>query len=179
VAVDDSTLQFLADHRVALVDRAARATMSAGTNRYLVLVEACVAAIVIVKLRLGRVAVVGLVAVLASTVIAGVLKAAIDRPRPPRALALVHPAGPSMPSTNTAQVAAVAVGVGWLITRRWPSHVWPVTIVCAAAVLWVGFCVVYLGAHWPSDALVGAAVGCAVGAAVVSIDTRLESSGHR
>jgi undecaprenyl-diphosphatase len=179
VAIDDSVLQFLADHRVALVDRAAQATMSAGTNRYLILVEACVVAVVIVKLHLGRLAVFALIAVATSTLVAGVMKAAIERPRPSRALALVHPAGSAMPSTNTAQVAALAVVVGWLMARRWPSHARLIAVGCVAAVLWVGFCVVYLGAHWPSDVIVGAVVGGAVGIAVLMADARLNPSVHR
>ena len=178
MAIDESALQFLADHRVELIDHAARATMSAGTNKYLVLAEAIVAVVVVAKLHLGRVAVLGLVAVAASTVMADVMKAAIGRPRPSRALALVHAAGSSMPSTNTAQIAALAAVVGWLLARRWPSRTLTIVIICALAVLWVGFCVVYLGAHWPSDAIVGAAVGGAAATAVLRVDTRLTGNGH-
>lgn len=150
--------------------------MAAGTNKVCLLVEAGLAVVAVVALRLWRAAALGLVALVASTAVAITLKAVIQRPRPPSSLALVHPVGSSMPSTNTAQFAAAVVAVGWVLVRRWPDRRLCIAVLCATSVVWVAFCVVYLGAHWPSDAVVGAALGCGVGAGVALVPERLERS---
>ncbi len=87
------------------------------------------------------------------------LKGVFDRPRPSVADAAVHPlvAVPhsgSMPSGHATAAFAAAVGIGLVHPRlRWP-------LVALAAL--IAFSRVWLGVHYPSDVIVGAALGCAV-----------------
>jgi undecaprenyl-diphosphatase len=88
-----------------------------------------------------------------------VLKALVDRSRPPDAIgfeALVGvPGSPSFPSGHAMTAFAVAAAVALLAPRlRWP-------VLGLAAV--IAFSRVYLGVHFWFDVLVGAALGLAIG----------------
>ena len=91
-----------------------------------------------------------------------VLKALVDRSRPPEAIgfdALVGvPASPSFPSGHAMTAFAVAGAVALLAPRlRWP-------VLALAAV--IAFSRVYLGVHFWIDVLAGAVLGLAVGLCV-------------
>ncbi len=73
-------------------------------------------------------------------------------------LLIRHEADNSFPSDHTAFAFAVAGAVVW---RR--RFVGGVALVFAAL---VGFARVYVGVHWPSDVLAGAAIGLGAGAVV-------------
>ena len=87
------------------------------------------------------------------------LKGVFDRPRPSVVDPAVHPlvAVPhngSMPSTHAASAFAAAVAVGFVHPRlRWPL------IVLAAL---IAFSRVWLGVHYPTDVIAGAALGTAI-----------------
>ena len=90
------------------------------------------------------------------------LKAIVDRSRPPEAIgfdALVGvPASPSFPSGHAMTAFAVAGAVALLAPRlRWP-------VLGLAAV--IAFSRVYLGVHFWIDVLAGAVLGLAVGLCV-------------
>ena len=91
-----------------------------------------------------------------------VIKALVDRSRPPEAIgfdALVGvPGSPSFPSGHAMTAFAVAGAVALLAPRlRWP--------VLALAAL-IAFSRVYLGVHFWIDVLAGAALGLAIGLCV-------------
>jgi undecaprenyl-diphosphatase len=105
-----------------------------------------------------------LTAVFASQLLSTLMKHAVGRDRPSVTYSDVHPLVPlpdssSMPSGH-AWVAAAAATVLWVVLparRAW--------IVGLAAL--IGVSRVYLGVHYPSDVLVGAAGGVATGLLVL------------
>jgi undecaprenyl-diphosphatase len=105
-----------------------------------------------------------LAAVLASQLLSNLIKDVVDRARPSVTYADVHPLVPlpdssSMPSGH-AWIACAAATVLWVVIparRAW--------IVGLAAL--IALSRVYLGVHYPSDVLVGAAGGVATGLLVL------------
>ena len=102
-----------------------------------------------------------------------VLKDAIGRARPFVGDPSVHPSialphDPSMPSGHAMNAFAGAVLLGSIVPRaRWPL----LALACAVALSRV-----YLGVHFPSDVLAGAALGAAIGAAVGWLLPRAEDA---
>lgn len=91
--------------------------------------------------------------------IAGAVKLLVDRPRPfevlPNVDQLVHgTVGASMPSGHAATSFAGAVVLGYLARRA----AWALALLALA----VAFSRVYVGVHYPSDVVAGAALGTAV-----------------
>ena len=101
----------------------------------------------------------GALSYLAAEGLSALLKGVFDRPRPSVVDPAVHPlvAVPhsgSMPSTHATTAFAAALGVGLVHPRlRWP--------LLALAAL-IAFSRVWLGVHYLSDVLVGAALGAAI-----------------
>ncbi|MEA2179929.1 MAG: undecaprenyl-diphosphatase [Solirubrobacteraceae bacterium] len=98
-----------------------------------------------------------------------VLKALVDRSRPPDAIGLEAvggvPASPSFPSGHAMSAFAVASAIAVLSPRlRWP--------VLAVAAL-IAFSRVYLGVHFWLDVLAGAVLGIAIGTCIALGTRRL------
>jgi membrane-associated phospholipid phosphatase len=104
------------------------------------------------------------------------LKAVVDRPRP-AGERLVHASSPSFPSGHTLSAVAVwglVPPVVALLTRRrlwW----WMATALSGLVIAAVAASRVYLGAHWFSDVVAGAAVGCLL----LLVAEQLLAAGHR
>ncbi|MFG1793000.1 phosphatase PAP2 family protein [Nocardia sp. NPDC049149] len=98
-----------------------------------------------------------------------VMKHVVQRTRPPEDLAVVATGGFSMPSSVAAMTAAVAVAA--YLTLPWQSRYRRglAAVALTISVVLVGGAMVYLGAHWPSDVVVGWAVAAGVSGAVVSL----------
>ena len=101
----------------------------------------------------------GAVSYLAAEGLSTLLKGVFDRPRPSVVDPAVHPlvAVPhngSMPSTHAASAFAAALAVGFVHPRlRWPLVVLAALIACSR---------VWLGVHYPTDVIAGAALGSAI-----------------
>lgn len=101
--------------------------------------------------------------------ISHLLKATTDRPRPYVALPHLHtlisrPASASFPSSHATTAFAGAVVLSFLLPRLWPLFL-------AAAVL-VAFSRLYVGVHYPSDVIAGAATGAVFAAAIILLATK-------
>jgi undecaprenyl-diphosphatase len=94
---------------------------------------------------------------------ASVTKHVVDRPRPPASDWLLTVHGPAFPSQHAAASAAVYGMIAALVVTGVPlgRRAWVVTAaVLATAVVCVSR--VYLGVHWATDVLAGAAMGAAM-----------------
>jgi undecaprenyl-diphosphatase len=113
---------------------------------------------------------------------AAVTKDIVGRPRPPASDWLLAVRGPSFPSQHAAASAAVYGMIAALVVTGMPlgRRAWVVT---AAALSTIVVCVsrVYLGVHWSTDVLGGAALGAALVmiAVAVGVWARGGGRGHR
>lgn len=93
------------------------------------------------------------------------LKAVFMRPRPigaqgVRSLRVETATGSSFPSGHTQNTAAAYTALACAFRKRW------LAALAAALILLVGLSRLYLGVHWPSDVLAGAALGVGVSLAL-------------
>jgi membrane-associated phospholipid phosphatase len=171
--LDSQIANFLAEHRMCLLDRAAIATMFVGTNVVALAVVALAGLAIVIWLRNWQLAVGAGLALISSALIAEVLKDLVGRPRPAPSLALVYAPGLSMPSGAAAVTAAIATAI--FLGVAWPTSM--VRRIAAAvlitSVLWIGWCVLYLGVHWLTDVLAGWLLGGAIGLAATWLVSRL------
>ena len=116
--------------------------------------------------RFPLAAVLAAISYLVATLLANVLKAAIDRPRPPVADPAIHPlvavpGSSSLPSGHAAGAFAAALAVGLVHPRlRWPLLLLAGLIALSR---------VWLGVHYLTDVIAGAALGCVVAYAAFRI----------
>jgi membrane-associated phospholipid phosphatase len=131
--------------------------------RTLVVLAAALAADLLARSRIPRATLLAAASYGAADGLTEVLKAAFDRPRPSAADPAVHPLvavphSPAMPSGHAATAFAGAVAVGLVHPRlRWP-------LLALAALVAVSR--VWLGVHYLTDVLAGAALGAAVAVAL-------------
>ena len=163
--MDLTVMRFMAEHRREWATSVANGVMWVGTTPAVLATLTVLVAVAVIALRAWRPAAAAGMALIAAAVAAAGFKSLIERPRPPAELALVATGGFSFPSTQAAETAALAAA--FLLTQPWPSKALSRTVagVLAAAVALVGVCMVYLGAHWPTDVLAGWVLGAAVGTA--------------
>jgi undecaprenyl-diphosphatase len=163
------------DHRIVawmsgldlpLVTPLAKALSAVGASG---LVFVVVAAMLSARARRAGPVLLTLATVILADAVSRAMKAAFDRPRPSIAHADVHalvavPGNASMPSGHAWIAFASAVVLGGLAPRLRP---WMLGLACLIALSRV-----YLGVHYPSDVLVGAA-GCAPTGGAVLLGRRL------
>lgn len=158
VSPDLRLLEWIAAHRVDAATDAARLLMAGGGSAVL---GAGLASAFILGIAVGQVGAVWVAVVSggSASAVATALKALADRPRPPADLALVTASGTSMPSTIAALTAGAALALA--LALRWPTAAVRRTavVLLTLLVVLVGAAMVYLGAHWLTDVLVGWAVG--------------------
>lgn len=122
----------------------------------------------------------GILLVLATTgrIVGGLIKVAIDRPRPDAGdVNLAHFfGGPSFPSGH---VLGTTLLLGWLAYSA--AHVFPqrairlpIQVGCIALIVMMGVSRIELGAHWPTDVLGGYLVAGLMLMPLISLHARLE-----
>lgn len=165
-SVDMWLLELVARHRHPALNSFAHFVMDIGHTVPGITVCVLLGLTIVIALRLWRPGIAVVLAFFVSGLIADALKNVVDRPRPPASLAIVPAYGMSMPS-SVAAVSSAAV-IALLVTFRWDSararRRFTLTLVAALVV--IGACMVYLGAHWASDVAAGWVLGSGVGAAV-------------
>jgi membrane-associated phospholipid phosphatase len=100
------------------------------------------------------------------------LKALIDRPRPPHGL--IHAASPSFPSGHATYAGATCLALVLLFTtpgtrRRW---LWALASLGVAGMAWSR---TYLLLHWLTDAVAGALLGSGIALLVFAVAQRQQS----
>jgi undecaprenyl-diphosphatase len=160
---DYHLMRFVAHHRHGVFTDAARMTMRIGVSPAIFTVGVVVLGAYIVLARRWRLGLAAVVAVVTAKALASTLKIWIDRPRPPLHFRLVDTGGPSMPSTHALFTSAAAVAIWLCIDWVGPKSRAALAVAGAAAVGLVGVSMVYLGAHWFSDVIVGWALGIPLG----------------
>ncbi len=160
LGVDEHAFRIAHDVRAPWLDHVARAVTTLGLIVVVAPVLLACAALLIG--RGERVRAAALIAGVAVTWISvWIVKAAVDRPRPPAPL--VHTTGQSYPSGHAANSVgwlALAIGIAVLI----PTRGGRITALIAGFVLaaLIGLTRVYLRAHYASDVVAGEALAAAI-----------------
>ena len=146
VQVDEQVQRAVQSHRTPVFDRVMQAATDLGRRDLVAGVLLGVAVLdPVAGPAVARLAIVGLTGT--NLVVEG-LKWAVNRPRPDGER---KRSNSSFPSSH----AANAVCLAWIFARRWPRPGWALWLV-ALAVAWSR---VYLGRHYLSDVVGGAAIG--------------------
>lgn len=164
-AWDEHIMRWVAGHRPDWLNDVAFAVMDVGVHLAGAAACALVVSLFVRRFRYRWAAAAALVASLVAGLLASGLKHLFDRPRPPADLALVTVSGLSFPSTQAAHTAAVAAAL--IVAPTWSSRTMLRTamVVSVLALVGIGACMVYLGAHWLTDVVAGWVVGVSCGVA--------------
>jgi undecaprenyl-diphosphatase len=168
---DQAILDAVAAHRAGWATTPARGLMTAGRSIGTYVAVAVVTLGVAWRYRAWRPVVCSLVAAMVATGLAEFAKELIGRSRPPADLAAVSAGGLSMPSSIGALTAAAATPLVLAGMRSATRAGRSLAALLAIGTVTVGACMVYLGAHWPSDVLVGWALGSTIGAVLFHLAT--------
>jgi membrane protein DedA with SNARE-associated domain/membrane-associated phospholipid phosphatase len=157
---DSRSLQLLVDHRTAFATGSLKAMTWLGSGVVIAPLAALAAGYLVLGRRDWRGALAVAFAYAGAVLWSNVVKAAVDRPRPPATLRLVEVTGSSFPSGHATQAAAFYGMVVLVLTVRRSVGMriaaWSAALVIVGV---VGLSRVYLGVHWPSDVLGGYALG--------------------
>jgi membrane protein DedA with SNARE-associated domain/membrane-associated phospholipid phosphatase len=157
---DHRSLVLLSDHRTEVVTASLRGVTWLGSVVVIAPLAFLAAGYLLFGRRDWRGAVVVVAAYAGAAVWSDVVKAAVERPRPPVLLRLAAVTGSSFPSGHATQAAAFYGMVALVLTVRRSVRLrvvaWSAAVVVIGA---VGLSSVYLGLNWPTDVLGGYALG--------------------
>jgi undecaprenyl-diphosphatase len=116
---------------------------------------------------------IGIAAVAATSLATTAIKALVDRTRPPFAVPGLHalgqvPGDASFPSGHASTAFAAAIVLGASLPRLRPALLGLAALVAVSRV--------WLGVHYPSDVLAGAALGAGIGLGAISLTARVRET---
>ena len=166
-SLDDEIMRFVAAHRTPALTTIAQAVETAGDSRQVLWLLGAAGLAVVVALHAWRVGLAAVAALFTASLAADRLKDIVQRPRPDAGLAMLPIDGWAMPSGHAARVAAVSLAVlvaaGWTASGQRRTQALALAWTVGVVNVVIGACMVYLGAHWPTDVLAGWALGAGVG----------------
>jgi undecaprenyl-diphosphatase len=174
MAWDQAVMEAVAAHRTGWATAIARAVMAVGQPIATYVAAAAVVVVVGWVYRAWRPVVATLVATIIAMGVADIAKGLIGRPRPPADLAIVDTGGFAFPSSIAALTAAAVTPLVLAGLRNATPAGRAMAAMLGTSTVVVGVCMIYLGAHWLSDVLVGWALGAAIGAALLHLLRRGE-----
>ncbi len=158
-AIDEAVAQWFADHRIAVLDDLVIWLASVGELLGVLAAVGVIWVCVAVWFGGWRPMLHVVIVLAAASLLTGWMKPVIDRPRPSGDLALVSIDGSAMPSSyaliTSALVVAVVMADWWRSARLRRLALVVGVIGCVL----VGLGMVYMGAHWLTDVLVGWVLG--------------------
>jgi len=172
-SVDDRIVEWASAHRYGPLDGF---FVALGTVEKLGLIWALLAFVLGLLMRRGLgpsilLAVVTLLTTFAADSVSFGVKDLVNRARPAELHPQIHPLYVVHSSSFPAGHAATAFAGATLLSYFAP-RLTPFFVVFAAA---IGFSRIYVGVHYPTDVLAGAAIGVMVGAAAIGIILVIES----
>ena len=172
-SVDDRIVEWASAHRYGPLDGL---FVALGTVEKLGLIWALLAFVLGLLMRRGLgpsilLAVVTLLTTFAADSVSFGVKDLVNRARPAELHPQIHPLYVVHSSSFPAGHAATAFAGATLLSYFAP-RLTPFFVVLAAA---IGFSRIYVGVHYPTDVLAGAAIGVMVGAAAIGIILVIES----
>jgi undecaprenyl-diphosphatase len=159
--MDGDVTHWLVQARTPELSSFMRSATTLGSARLMWFAAGIAAVAAYLSARTGLLPLVPLAAMLGGSLLNNLGKALTDRPRP-LIRPLVETGGSSFPSGHATIAAvifsALALAIARDLSRRGKAAVWaaagtPIALVAVTRV--------YLGVHWPSDVVVGAAIGVA------------------
>ena len=140
----------------------------------------CVALLAIKATRLKAGVPVALAAV-SSQVTEKIIKAIIQRPRPPYADRLVEIGGWSFPSGHSTTSMAVFLMLIYIVRTQVRSSFAKnlLTVILAIPMICVGLSRIYLGVHYPSDVIGGWSLGVAMAMSCIIFGEKIEAGKGR
>jgi undecaprenyl-diphosphatase len=162
--IDSAWSEWMHDLRTSALDQLALVFNSLGRGFARALTLVLIGVVLIWRRRWRALLSFALVEAIAPT-LSTILKAVVDRERPPDAR--LHAAGASFPSGHTVYAAATCITVVALFVAsgRGRRAGWVAAAVLTAVMAWSR---TYLQVHWLSDVVAGAALGAGVALAVLA-----------
>jgi undecaprenyl-diphosphatase len=151
---DDDVERVVVAHRVGWVTSILKILTWLGSSLVLWPVVGLVAAVLVARGRRRREALFVLLAMGGSVLLSDLVKALVDRPRPPPALRLADVSGAAYPSGHSMDALAVFVAIALVMGAGTPvSTRWLLAVIAAVVIAVVGWSRIYLGTHWLTDVL--------------------------
>jgi membrane protein DedA with SNARE-associated domain/membrane-associated phospholipid phosphatase len=160
-SIDQSTYRFFVEHRTDGLTTSMKIVTAFGSVWILGVVAVGAGLAWLMRGRTVRPLVLLVGAWIGSSILTDIVKALVERPRPPAATRLVEVARSSFPSGHVSESTAVYAMLAVLVcgvVASWRSRVavWTATVV---VLMLIGVSRLYLGVHWLTDVIGGYALG--------------------
>jgi undecaprenyl-diphosphatase len=177
---DPRAEQWLVAVRTAWLTDAMKSVTWLGSTAVIVPALVLVAAVLVMRGRDWRSAILLAAAVAGAVGLYNIVKVAVERPRPPSTVWIGDYSGAAFPSGHATQAVAFYGMLAIVLSAKRSGGVRVVVWVSAAVMtLVVGTSRFYLGAHWLTDVLAGYALGAAWIAFVAAISLLAMDQGRR